>query len=197
MSKRPTGPSSASAHRAELKLLAVPPRPARAAYVPPRRLPRRPGERREPLALTNLPTAFAVAATASQLELGCAAELCLEHALVVRDLSELGRSDLYPPLLELAGSARVRPGLPTAKARYLQMLLAARERSGFMPDSERGGNDTVVDVPLRLFPRVLDVVNEGFDAQQLDEAIRLEVAAVADGRTMSEWAALSALRLSR
>jgi hypothetical protein len=165
--------------------------------VPPRRLPRRPGERREPLALPNLPTALVVAATASQLELGCAIELCLERALVVRDLSELGRSDLYPPLLELVASARIRRGLPTAKARYLQTLLAARERPGFMPDSERGGSDTVVDVPLRLFPRVLDVVNEGFDAQQLDEAIRLEVAAVADGRTMSEWAALSALRLSR
>jgi hypothetical protein len=197
MVKLSTKPSPAGAHRAELKLLAAPPRPARAAYVPPRRLPRRPGERREPLALTNLPTAFAAAATASQLELGCGVELCLERALVVRDLSELGRTDLYPPLLELAASARVRRGLPTARARYLQMLLAARDWPGFMPDSERGGSDTVVDVPLRLFPRVLDVVNESFDAQQLEEAIRLEVAAVADGRTMSEWAALSALRLSR
>jgi hypothetical protein len=197
MLKRSIRRSSAGAHRAELKLLAVPPRPARAAYVSPRRLPRRPGERREPLALPNLPTALVVAATASQLELGCAIELCLESALVVRDLSELDLSDLYPPLLELAASARVRRGLPTAKARYLQMLLAARERPGFMSDSERGGSDAVVDVPLRLFPRVLDVVNECFDARQLDEAIRLEVAAVADGRTMSEWAALSALRLSR
>ena len=53
-------------------------------------------------------------------------------------------------------------------------------------------------MPLRLFPRIADVVDElvAHGATELDEALGLEIAASSAGRTMSEWAAFAALRLS-
>jgi hypothetical protein len=138
-------------------------------------------------------------AVARGLEVGCAVELCLERALVRRDLTAAGELMTYPRLLAFADAASVRRALPAAKATYLQMLLVARSRSATLPDPQNGISDMVVDVPLRLFPRVIDVVEE-MDAVgplQLDEALRLEVAAASDGRTMSEWAALAALGLNR
>jgi hypothetical protein len=188
----------ARARRAQLKLLAAPTRPMRLPYVPLRRLPRRPGERREPLALDVSPT-LVVAAAGSRLELGCAVELCLERALVIRDLAALGQLHVYERLLALATTTPVSRALPAAKARYLQMLLATRDRQAVPLDAAGGGGDAMVDVPLRLFPRVIDVVDEVASAgpEQLAEALQFEVAAASDGRTMSEWAALAALSLSR
>jgi hypothetical protein len=160
-------------------------------------LPRRPGERREPLLLHGVPRSLASAAAERGLELGCAIELCLERALVLRDLEAVGRASLYPRLLALAEPARVRRALPQAKARYLQFLVGARERSRGGSHDGCGG-DVTIDVPLRLFPRVVDVAEDAdLDATALCEALRLEIAAVSDGRTMSEWAALAALALSR
>ncbi len=190
--------------RARLQLLTPLARPARPPYLPPRRLPRRPGERREPLSV-DLSPALAAAAAAHGLDLACAAELCLERALIAADLVTLGRRQLLQALLALVGSATVNRPLPPAKARYLQMLLAAR--AGALPTAAPdapiaigtdGAGDTIVDVPLRLFPRVLDVAEQltACGAEELIEALALEIAAVSDGRTMSEWAALAALRLS-
>jgi hypothetical protein len=190
------GSRSQSAHRAALQLVAQPLRPDRLPYVPARRLPRRPGERREPLALPPLSPALVAAVTACGLELGCAVELCLERALVIADLEEHGLAALYPRLLELAAIAEVRRALPPAKARYLQMLLAARERPPTLLE-EQGVREAVIDVPMRLFPRVHDVADHpALTPRDLDEALQLEVAATSDGRVMSEWAALAALRLS-
>jgi|SRR6266545_4423738 len=191
--------------RARLQLLTPPARPARPPYLPPRRLPRRPGERREPLSV-DLSPALAAAAAARGLDLACAAELCLERALIAADLVTLGRRQLYKPLLALVGSATVNRPLPPAKARYLQMLLAARAGAlrtdapgaPIAIDGTDGAGDTVVDVSLRLFPRVLDVAEQLTTscAEELIEALALEIAAVSDGRTMSEWAAVAALRFS-
>jgi hypothetical protein len=181
--------------RARLQLLAPPARPARPPYIPPRRMTRRPGERREPLSV-QVPLVLAAAAAERQLDAACAAELCLERALVVADLAALGRSGLYKPLLVAAPEATVTRPLPGAKARYLQMLLAARLYKRATADTTDG--NSVVDVPLRLFPRVIEVVDQltaSGDAE-LAEALELEIAAVSDGRTMCEWAALAALRLS-
>lgn len=189
-------PRLLGARRAALHLVAQPVRPARPPYVPAQRLPRRPGERREPLALHPLPSALVAAAAARGLELGCAVELCLERALVIADLEEHSLALLYPRLLELAAIAEVRQALPPAKAHYLQVLLAARERPA-TPLEEQAAREAVIDVPLRLFPRVHDVVDHLVLApHDLDEALQLEIAAISDGRLMSEWAAYAALRLS-
>jgi hypothetical protein len=167
-------------------------------HIPARRLPRRPGERREPLVVPRLPRLLALAATQRGLELGCAVELCLERALVVRDLEELGLASLYPQVLSLAGGTRVRRSLPPAKARYLQVLLAALDRRADAAAEDGGMGEAVIDIPLRLFPRVVDILAcAQLDACALDEALRLELAAAGTGRSMSEWAALAALSLSR
>jgi hypothetical protein len=119
-----------------------------------------------------------------------------------RDLSEVGRLEVYPSLLEVATTTTVARALPGAKARYLQMLIvAARDGEAVLKTAilevESDTTDAVVDVPLRLFPRVQDVtVPATFGATQLAEGLQLEIAAVSDGRTMSEWAVLAALRLS-
>lgn len=193
------------AHRARLELLAPPTRPPLTAYLPPRRLPRRPGERREPLGAVVSPRLRA-AASARGLDVRCAAELCLERALVVRDLATFGRDDLYPPILATAAAVTVTESLPPAKARYLRMLVVSRDRVGNELDAPRGASheaddardDVVVDVPLRLFPRVARVADAVANATEDDlaEALALEIAAVSDGRTMCEWAAVAALELS-
>jgi hypothetical protein len=169
----------------------------RPPYVPVARMPRRPGERREPLPFFRVPPPLAAKAAERGLDLRCAVELCLEQALLVRDLDELGRLSIYPQLLEIAAATRMKRALPAPKARYVQMLLAA---SGGLPvavSTEPRTSDAIIDVPLRLFPRVLDVVEgTAFGATALDDAVRLEIASVSDGRSMVEWAALTALRLS-
>jgi hypothetical protein len=143
-----------------------------------------------------------VAAVECELDLSCATELCLERALVLADLAELAHLALYERVLAAAASATVSRPLPAAKARYLQMLLVARERRTDAVDAldtvDAADGDTVVDVPLRLFPRVATVVDEmtSAEAAELTEALTLEIAAVSEGRTMSEWTALAALRLS-
>jgi hypothetical protein len=148
------------------------------------------------MALSRLPGALASAAAARNLDLGCAVELCLERALVVRDLADVGLLATYPRLLEFAGSARVERALPPSKSRYLQMLLAALDRPTPL-DRDGDATDAVIDVPVRLFPRVLDLGDGSpLGACELDEALRLEVAAASNGRPMSEWAAVAALRLS-
>ena len=182
--------------RAALQLLAPPTRPPRPPYFPSRRLPRRPGERREPLALPVLPDEFAAAVKARGLELACAIELCLERALVLRDLADLGLTAAYPKLLAAAAETPIRRALAPAKANYLQMLIAALDHP-VTHDGERTRTDAIVDVPLRLFPRVLDVAEAALlGPDELAQALRLEIASTSDGRTMSEWAALAALRLS-
>jgi len=183
--------------RRALELIAAPPRPARPPHIPARRLPRRPGERREPLLLPHLPSSLASAAADRGLELGCAVELCLERAVVLEDLTELGIVSLFPRLLALCEVARVRRALPPAKARYLQVLLGARERR--LECAGRGGAGSVtVDVPMRLFPRVLDAVPSAeLSAIALAQALELEIAAVSEGRTMIEWTALAALTLTQ
>lgn len=138
------------------------------------------------------------AATARGLDAGCAVELCLERALLLNDLESLGGQHLYNRLLADAAIAPVRQALPAVKARYLQMLLAARDRIPAAPDEAVAPTDPVIDVPLRLFPRVTSVADAitRARADDLDQALTLEIAGISDGRTMSEWAALAALRFS-
>jgi hypothetical protein len=115
----------------------------------------------------------------------------------MQDLVECGASELYPRILEMADRAEVHAALPPAKSRYLQMLLAARARS-FAENPEAITEHAAVDVPLRLFPRVVEIAaTADFSPQALDEAVRLEVAATSAGRLMSEWALLRAFLLRR
>jgi hypothetical protein len=124
-----------------------------------------------------------------------AVELCLERALVLRDLAALPASILDQLLAEAATATIVR-SLPPAKSRYLQLLLSARTHTPVWAFDVKRGVEQIADVPLRLFPRVLDVANlERQGDRELEQSLGLEIAAASEGRTMSEWAALRALRL--
>jgi hypothetical protein len=182
--------------RARLQLLAAPQRSGRVRYVAPRRMPRRPGERREPLSV-QLELPLLKAACERGLAPATAAELCLERALVRADLAELQQLGIYVRLVGVAAATTVSRSLPQSKALYLRLLLLARDGVE-VADGVGADLDTGIDVPLRLFPRVLDVVEElaGCGHLELGEALTLEIAAVSQGRTMTEWAALAALRLS-
>lgn len=126
----PRSPGSESDRRTALQLLAPLTRPPRPPHVPARRLPRRPGERREPILVRGVSHSLAGAAAARGLELGCAVELCLERSLVLRDLDAVRLASLYPRLLAVADAARVlRPsGTPAAFTRTRRAPTASRPR---------------------------------------------------------------------
>jgi hypothetical protein len=184
------------ADRARLQLLSPPTRPSRVAYVPSRRVPRRPGERREPLSI-DVPRCLRELADARGIDPACAAELCLERALVLSDLAAVDCSNLYDELLKRASSAPITLPLPGAAASYLQTLLVARDHRDLAASA--APDQMPLTVALRLFPRVYSVIDElgRFGEVELGQALALEIAAVANGRTMSEWAAVAALMLRR
>jgi hypothetical protein len=183
-------------HLGELRLLEPPERSRRPSYIPGRFPPRRPGERREPLSV-RVGGELVSAAGGRGLSVEAAAELCLERALIVGDLVAAGCVVLLPRLIVEATATSVARSLPVAKAHYLRLLLTAREHAAAASTLENSSGDRTVDVSLRLFPRVLEVVNlDRCGDSELREALQLEIAAVSDGRTMSEWAALTALRVS-
>jgi hypothetical protein len=163
---------------------APPPMPAFAAGPPCR-----PGERREPLHLAPFPyLAFASAAATRGLALGCASELALEAVLIRDDYERLGWAEGFTALLAASEEQRFTVALPAPYRRYRNHLLRRGAR-----ELERCELEEPVSVPLRLFPRVLTLdYQEALIEARLDQAITLELAALCDGRTMSEYALLYA-----
>ena len=184
------------ADHARLELLSPPARPSHVTYVPSRRVPRRPGERREPLSI-DVPPGLRELAEARGIDPACAAELCLERALVLSDLAAVDCSHLYEELLKRASSAPITLPQPGATASYLQTLIAARDHRDLAASA--APDQVPLTVALRLFPRVYSVIDElgRVGEIEVDQALALEIAAVANGRTMSEWAAFAALKLRR
>lgn len=154
---------------------------------------RRPGERREPLPGVMLSSAFAESSANRGLALEVATELTVERALVLLDFELIRLKDLFPGLLAAAAQQRFTVPLPGPYRRYRASLLAVAARQ--VDDAEP---EATVTVPLRFFPRVLELAYErAFNASALDEAITLELAALCIGRTMSEYALLFASANSR
>jgi hypothetical protein len=144
----------------------------------------RPGQRREPLTGFTVDERFAGAAAARGLTAAAAVELALERALVLTDLEELGRLQLFPALLEQAHNQRFVTPLPEPFRRYRQSLLGAEPRA--LDDGEL---ELPIVVPLRLFPRVLSLdYLRALVVNALDEAVILELASLCAGRTMTEYA---------
>jgi hypothetical protein len=91
-------------------------------------------------------------------------------------------------LLEHVAASRITAAVAAPYAPYLRALWCTRPREPLPQELEEP-----IDVPLRLFPRVLTVSpGEALKASRLREAIAIERAAVAAGRTMSEYALLFA-----
>jgi hypothetical protein len=157
------------------------------------RLPlgRRPGERREPLHIDDIPDAFVAATAALGLSVACALEIALELELVRRDLAALGRKRGLEGLLRQAESERISGAVAAPLAPYLRQLWRTRPRSLDPLELEEP-----IDVPLRFFPRVLSVATTGaLVPERLGQALILERAAVSAGRTMTEYALLHAAAL--
>jgi hypothetical protein len=171
------------------RLRMVPAPPPVPTFKPNR--PVRPGERREPLPTLTIDLRFADAAATRGLSVAVAVELALERALVLADLELVGQGDRYADLLS---SARNQRFVAPLAAPYRHYRSALRDRSPRDLDKDELNEPTAV--PLRLFPRVLEIDYElALDPSVIDDAVALELAALCAGRTMSEYGLLFAAAL--
>ncbi len=145
------------------------------------REPRRPGELHEALPLpADSAQAIATQATHAGVGLDVAASLVVEAGLIADDTRMAAGGQGPQPSHEALA-------LPEASARYLRALTVGRRRGA--PVLPRGS----VAVPVRLVPRLAAASTERLiGAIELEVAIAWEVAAVRQGRTMSEWALMQA-----
>jgi hypothetical protein len=143
--------------------------------------PRRPGELHEALPLSeDFAQAIATQATQAGVGLDVAASLVVEAGLIADD-TQLTTGAQEPQ------SNHEALALPEASARYLRALTVGRRRGA--PVLPRGS----VAVPVRLVPRLAAASIERLvGAIELEVAIAWEIAAVRQGRTMSEWALMQA-----
>ena len=153
----------------------------------------RPADRCEPWPINDASSlrALAVAAAKCGVALELAAVLVVERALLTAELAPHGLGDLADRFDAEAACARVTFELSGSLSAYLAAL-SGRDRSGgaMLP--------SILALPMRLSERIL--AREGrpqFDATLLASALAWERAAVLEGRTMSEWAAVKTLELSR
>lgn len=133
-------------------------------------------------------TGFADAAAAMGLPAAEAVRVCLERALLLRDVSALG-IDAHAArqrLRTVAAQARAHRELVPEEAGRVRALRLGRPTSA---EDVRDGLSLVL--PPRLLTRALTVNAQAFDARVLPEAIAWEVAAALDGRTIAEWALCS------
>jgi hypothetical protein len=162
----------------------------------------RAGDRHEPW---TLPAGSAMQALAAQaadagVELELAVRLCVEAALAHADLRAAGigaaGSDAHPAggglaqLDALAAAASVTTRVDACDCAYLRRLTrrGAHERRTL-------GDAVIVGLPARLSGRLLDADLDALLANaDVGSALAWEIAAVLDGRTISEWAPLTALR---
>jgi hypothetical protein len=153
----------------------------------------RPAEAREPWELQSSATLRAVAeeAHACGLPLPVAVSLVCELRLV---LGDVGRP-VVGALDRAARAGCVEARLSAADAAYLRLLTVGRRDR----HDDVGRRVCTVDIPSRLSSRLLNcggperLLERGW----LERACEWECAAVLEGRTMSEWAALTRLRVSQ
>jgi hypothetical protein len=179
-------------HGPHLRLVVNPvPKAARTRFPRVDRAGVRPGDRREPtpIYVDRAILQLVEAAAARGLDLDQAASLLVERALLLEDAAYLGMSeaDAYAVLRTAASTLR-RLAVPAATARYIRILTGGRALS---PRREVEGRRHLA-LPVRLSARTARInLAQVLRADDLDEAIRLEMAAAASGRTMSEWALLA------
>lgn len=174
----------------------------------------RAGDRHEPwvLPVTGGIAALVARTRAVGVDVELAVRLTVECALVCGDLCTAGAD---PAALDAAAATeRVTGELDAASAAYLRRLtgrrgeaVTGRRPAGVAPSGEAVaaprraqpaplGEVVTVGLPLRLSSRLLAADFDALvSAVSLDRALAWETAAVLAGRTMSEWAPLTALRL--
>lgn len=150
----------------------------------------RAGDRHEPWTLPASPALERLADTAhaAGVEFELAARLAIEHALACADLRALG---IAPAALDAAAAGeRVAGELDAADCAYLRRLTQRREVA-----RRDDGELVCVGLPARLTARLLQAdLDALLAAAAVEQALAWEIAAVVSGRTISEWAPLTALR---
>jgi hypothetical protein len=142
---------------------------------------RRPGELHERLVLDA--ETLLRAETASRraaLPLGLTVVLLVEAALVRADVAMIASTELESALDRAAASPRVRRALSAAEADYLRALRG----SGFAR--------TMPTLPMRVFGRAATIDIASALRDDAARAARWEAAALLEGRTMLEWALMTA-----
>lgn len=153
----------------------------------------RPYERLEPWPLTEeTARRLAAAANARQLPFETTGALVVERTLLARDLSMPGRDSFTTALDEIASRMRVERALTEPQSAYLRALSPSR-----LPAVRTANLPHLLPLPMRLIERIGEGGLDGaVDVTLLESALLWERAAVLNGRTMSEWAALTALKTS-
>lgn len=154
----------------------------------------RPADRCERWAIEEAPGLRALAGAAARdgVSFGLAAVLVVERRLLAVELAMHGLDAELGRRLDVEASrAKVKVELSDSLSAYLAALSGhGRDSAGSTPRS--------VALPMRLTERILArQTRPEFDAALLPSALMWERAAVLEGRTMSEWAALKALELAR
>lgn len=112
----------------------------------------------------------------------------VERALLDEEFARRGLASLMPALDDAARAARVEVPLAEPQRAYLRALSSGRKHAA--PDA----TSTFVALPMRLTDRVASATLDAcLRTELLDSALAWERAAVAAGKTMSEWAAYAAL----
>jgi len=150
----------------------------------------RPSDRLEPWRTgPEAHAALARAAARERVDADLAAILVVERALLEADLRERGLDFLTTALDARARSTTVEVALSEGQRAYLRVLCEPRVRAA----ATAGG---LLAIPMRLTERIdAETLDEHVQPELLSSALLWERAAVACGRTMSEWAALAALDL--
>ena len=151
------------------------------------------GERNEPwtLSVTHDLRALDEKSARAGLDLELALRLVTETALVCGDLTALAVP--LATIDEAAAGAAVGRAVDPSHAAYLRRLTASPPRLPRALDAL-----VVAGLPTRLSTRLLAVdLAELIRGASLARARSWEIAAVLEGRTISEWASLTALGLAR
>jgi hypothetical protein len=148
----------------------------------------RPGDRLEPWpASVTARAPLAEAATREGINPDLAAILIVERTLLDEDFTRRGLDGLVPALDTRARSTVVEVVLSEAQRAYLRAI--CKQRIVQLQDGTRH----LLAIPMRLTERITaDTLDEHLRCELLPSAILWERAAVATGRTMSEWAAFAA-----
>lgn len=187
MPQRQMGRPQAPGARRALRLLAADPLPAlptAAELLGPRDI-RRPGDLHEALPLSASAAAqLSNRAADAGVSVDVAATVLLEAALVLTDLDQ-SQTGLLPTTADSEQVVRLR--LTAAEASYLRALTLGRQ-----VETRRLVPETVA-IPVRLVARVgqLDI-DRSLNAVALEVALVWEIQAVAQGRTIGEWALVCA-----
>jgi hypothetical protein len=150
----------------------------------------RAGDRHDPWTFAATPRLRALAAAAAALgvDLSLAVRVVIERELALGDLHALAVDPA--PLDGIARAAHVDRALDAASAAYVRRL-----SGGDGAEPRALGEQVTIGLPLRLSTRLSRAgALDALLGDAVGDALAWELAAVMQGRTISEWAALTALR---